>query len=110
LLDFWATWCISCRLELPNILETYAKYHDQGMDILGVSLDDNKTQLSRGIKELKIPWPQYCDEKGWTNTLVAQYGIFSLPANILVDQKGKVIAWNLTGPELPAAVAKALGK
>ena len=43
LVDFWATWCGPCRSEVPNILKNYRAYHDQGFDVLGISLDDTRT-------------------------------------------------------------------
>jgi peroxiredoxin len=110
LVDFWATWCELCDIELPNVLATYAKYHDQGFEIIGVSLDDDEGKLQRYVKNQNIPWPQYFDGLHWQNKLAVKYGISDLPANFLIDTTGNVIATNLFGPNLPLAVAKALTK
>src|SRR5207302_317867 len=58
LVDFWATWCIPCVQEMPRVKEVYDKYHDQGLEIIGVSLDDDRAALERFVKGRKIPWPQ----------------------------------------------------
>lgn len=108
LLDFWATWCGPCRAELPNVLETYNKYHSKGFEIMGISLDENKEKLVQFIKDKNIPWQQYFDGKGWENKLGQKYGITAIPATFLIDGQGKIVARDLYGEELTKAVAKAM--
>ncbi|GDY23674.1 hypothetical protein LBMAG56_50210 [Verrucomicrobiota bacterium] len=110
LVDFWATWCGPCIRELPNVKTTYEKYQGKGFDILGISLDSDKDKLTGFLAKNEMPWKQFFDGQGWKNKLAQQYGINSIPATYLLDASGKVIAKNLRGPELEAAVAKALGK
>ena len=110
LLDFWATWCPPCRAEIPNVVATYKKYHAQGFDIIGVSLDQEQSKLTAYIKDQGMTWPQYFDGKGWQNKLASQYGIQSIPATFLLDGEGKIIGKDLRGEDLTAAVAKALKK
>ncbi len=110
LLDFWATWCAPCMRELPAVLKVYEKYHKQGFEIIGISLDNDRTQLEKVIKDRSIPWQQFFNEKGGENKLAVMYGIYSIPATFLLDGEGKIIATSLHGDELEAAVAKALGK
>ncbi|HUA39462.1 MAG TPA: TlpA disulfide reductase family protein [Candidatus Sulfopaludibacter sp.] len=110
LIDFWATWCPPCRAELPDLLKTYAKYHDRGFEIIGVSLDDSQQKLLAFTKDMNMPWPQSCDGQGWTGKLVAQYGVYQLPGTVLVDGRGKIIGKDLPGDELEQAVARALAK
>ncbi len=110
LIDFWATWCGPCVRELPNVLEAYTKYHPQGFEIIGISLDDNRQKLETFIKEKKMTWAQYFDGKGWQNKLAEKYGVQSIPATYLLDGNGKIIGSNLRGPELETALAKALAK
>jgi peroxiredoxin len=110
LVDFWATWCGPCRAELPNVLETYEKFHGKGFEVMGISLDDDKTKLTDFLKDKKIPWQQYFDGKGWENKLSQEYGVTGIPATYLIDGEGKIIARDLYGPDLGIAVEKALAK
>jgi peroxiredoxin len=110
LVDFWATWCPPCRAELPNVVATYNQFHDQGFEIIGVSLDESKAKLLAFTKENGMPWPEYCDELRWGSKLAAKYGVESIPFSILIDGQGKIIAKELRGDDLKAAVAKAVGK
>jgi thiol-disulfide isomerase/thioredoxin len=110
LVDFWATWCGPCRGEIPNVVATYAKYHDQGFEIVGVSLDQDKDKLLSFTKDNNMTWPQYFDGQGWQNKLAVKYGIESIPATVLIDPQGKIIGRNLRGDALTSAVAQALGK
>ena len=99
-----------CQMEFPNVKKVYETYHDKGLDIIGISLDDKdgKDKLSQFIKSNGVTWPQYYDGKGWDNDLVVKYGVHGIPATILVDADGKIIAKDLHGQGLQEAVAKAL--
>jgi len=110
LVDFWATWCGPCRIELPNVIATYQKYHAQGFDIIGVSLDEDKAQLLSFIKNENMTWPQFFDGKRWENQLAVKYGIQAIPAAFLLDGSGKIIGKDLRGDGLKQAVAAALSK
>jgi thiol-disulfide isomerase/thioredoxin len=111
MVDFWATWCGPCRGELPNVIATYKKYHAQGFDIIGVSLDSDRDKLDAFLKQQDgMVWPQFFDGQGWGNKLAGKYGVESIPFTILVGADGKIIGTDLRGEALGAAVAKALGK
>lgn len=110
MIDFWATWCGPCRAELPNVIAAYQKYHAQGFDIIGVSLDEDKGQLLSYLKDPKMTWPQYFDGQGWTNKLAVKYGIRSIPATYLLDGEGRIIGKDLRGDALGQAVANAVSK
>jgi thiol-disulfide isomerase/thioredoxin len=109
LVDFWATWCPPCRAEVPNVVATYQKYHDKGFEIVGISLDEDKQKLVDYTQQQGMTWPQYFDGQKWDNQLAVKYGIESIPSSFLLDGNGNIIAEDLRGDDLDAAVAKAVG-
>ena len=110
LLDFWASWCGPCRRENPNVVKAYHQYHNKGFDILGVSLDDNKDDWVKAIKEDRLSWTLVSDLKGGNNDAATLYGIQGIPMNFLIDKEGKIIAKNLRGEDLEKKLAEVLNK
>ncbi|HTQ40298.1 MAG TPA: TlpA disulfide reductase family protein [Pirellulales bacterium] len=94
LVDFWATWCGPCVEGLPEVIEQYNKYHDQGFEIVGISFDQEKPTLQQFVKDKQMPWVQFFDGKVWDNTYGKKYGISAIPAMWLVGRDGKVIDFN----------------
>ena len=86
----------------------YETYHPKGLEMIGVSLDQDRMRLSGFVVQKKLAWPRFCDGGGWNNKLALQYGVTGLPANFLLDREGKVVAKNLRGKPLAEAVAKTL--
>ncbi len=108
LVDFWASWCGPCRQENPNVVAAYNKYKNKGFTILGVSLDSRKDLWLKAIEADKLYWTQVSDLKYWDNAVAKQYGIRSIPANLLLDKEGKIIARNIRGEELGKTLEKFL--
>lgn len=106
LIDFWASWCGPCRKENPNVVKMYAKYKDQGFEILGVSLDNTKNRWVKAIEDDKLTWLHISDLKGWRSEFAKQYGVSSIPQTILLDKDGNILARNLRGPGLEQKLAK----
>jgi peroxiredoxin len=109
LVDFWATWCGPCVQELPNVVAAYQKYHSQGFEVIGISLDKDRDALTAFIKSHQMTWPQYFDGRGWENKLAQAYGIQSIPATFLLDGEGRIVAKGLRGEALAAKVGELLG-
>ena len=108
MIDFWATWCGPCRAEMPNVVATYQKYHAQGFEIIGVSLDENRMALGNYTSAQGLVWPQYFDGRGWENKLAKKYGVESIPMDYLLDRHGVIIGSGLRGENLRMAVAGAV--
>ena len=100
LIDFWASWCGPCIRELPNVVKAYERFHDKGLEIVGVSLDKDKASWLAAIEQTGQKWPQMSDLKGWDCAGAQIYGIQSIPANVLIDDHGKIVARDLRGDAL----------
>ena len=109
LIDFWATWCGPCRGEIPEVMQTYQKLHDQGFEIVGISLDKKQDKLESFLKEKGMPWPQYFDGKDWKNSISSKFGINSIPTMWLVNKQGLLISSNARG-DLENQVTKLLAE
>jgi len=111
LIDFWATWCGPCIAELPNIKSVYEKYHAQGFEIIGISLDreQDKQKLIDFTAKESMPWPQHFDGKYWKNEIAVRFAINSIPAMFLVGPDGRVVTTNARGERLESEVKRLLG-
>ena len=112
LLDFWASWCVPCRKENPTLVAIYDKYKGKELTMASISLDKPvaRDKWIEAIKEDKLSWSQLSeytlDEKPISNIL----GIHSIPFNLLLDKKGKIVAKNLRGRELEKYIESILIK
>ena len=108
LIQFWATWCRPCVAEMPGVRKAYLACHDQGFDIIGINLDDDKNKLTGFLQQNQITWPQYFDGQGWHNKLARAYGVTYIPLLYLLGRDGKIIGVGLYGEALEEAVKTAL--
>ena len=100
LINFWASWCLPCREENPDMISIYNNFKGQGFEIVGISLDEDPEEWKKAIVEDRIFWYHISDLQGWNNTGATQYGVRSLPHNVLIDREGTIAAKNIRGNEL----------
>lgn len=100
LIDFWASWCAPCLLEMDNVKAVYQKYHEKGFEIVGLSFDRGRQPWINAIVDHHLNWIHLSDLKYWNSEASVVYGISSIPANILVDGNGIIVATDLRGEEL----------
>ena len=111
LLDFWASWCHPCRELNPELIALYEKYHDKGLEIVGISLDNDKDAWVKAIRDDKLPWLQGSDlGDGFRSPTAQLYGVFSVPASYLLDENNRIVAKYLRGEALERKVAEMLGE
>jgi thiol-disulfide isomerase/thioredoxin len=102
LLQFWGTWCVNCMAEMPELIALYEKYHDKGLEIIGINTgvqgdDEKKVKQFLDTKTFdgkKIPWTILHEGLGFSknkNTITKIYGIEELPVLILIGRNGKVL-------------------
>jgi thiol-disulfide isomerase/thioredoxin len=107
LVDFWATWCEPCREGLPDLISTYKKYHTQGFEIIGISLDSKRSELDGFLREQPdVNWPQVFEG----DKLAQKYGVDSIPSSLLIGADGKIIGKDLESDELDAALEKVFSR
>ena len=110
LLDFWASWCGPCLREVPNVKKVYDKFHDKGFEILSVSLDDKKDNWVTAIEKNDLNWGHVSSLKGWSCPVAQLYNVSGVPAMLLIDKEGKIVATGLRGDLLMEKVAEQFGE
>ena len=110
LLDFWASWCVPCRKENPNVLAAYNEFSEKGFKVVGVSLDKSDRKWKNAIEADGLDDFVHLSELvSWSKCKVsADYNVQYIPYNFLIDPKGKIIGKNLKGRELKIYLGKYL--
>jgi peroxiredoxin len=107
LIDFWATNCPPCLEEMPNLKQIYADYHDDGFEILGISLDEDPSIVERFTAQAEITWPMIV-ERGTVDTLRASYFVPTIPSLFVIDQSGKLHQFDVRRKNLRKVIEKLL--
>jgi thiol-disulfide isomerase/thioredoxin len=109
LVDFWATWCGPCRAEIPNVKENLEKYGSKGFTVVGINLDEDRSQYDTYMDKAMLSWQNIMPDEEGNNEMATYYGISGIPTVILVDREGKVVSVNARGPELGQLLEAHLG-
>lgn len=108
LIEFWSSWCVGCRQDLPFLKDAYEKYKQSGFNILAISLENSKKKWISTVEQLSMPGLNACHLNDESNIMYApfesevakSYSVTSVPSNFLVDPDGVIIATDLRGGEL----------
>ena len=107
LLDFWATWCPPCRVEVPNLLDIFHKFKDKGFILISISLDRDLQAARQFVKDKEMDWVHIIDwEAG--STIATLYQVEYIPSTFVIGRKGKIEARQLRGDELKNKIAALL--
>lgn len=109
LIQFWASWCSFCRAEMPNVSKYYDAYHKDGLEIIGVSLDNNKQEWLNAIETYNLNFENISTLLHWDDPISNMYGVRSIPTNYLINNKtGKVVAMQLKAEQLEDKIRELL--
>ena len=95
---------------MPNVIQNYERYHAKGFEVVGVSFDQKKDAWVAAVQQMGMLWPQMSDLKGWQCAASDIYGVRSIPASVLLDPQGKIIAIDLRGNALGAKLKEIYGE
>jgi peroxiredoxin len=104
IIDFWASWCGPCRKNNPHLVKFYKKYHPKGLEILGISLDNNHDAWKAAVQKDRLEWIQLNDDKGWNASSANAYFVDAIPASFLIDKNGIIHSIDHIGRELESEV------
>lgn len=110
MLDFWASWCAPCRHENPNVVKQYAIYKPLGLNILGISLDQDKGKWQQAITADNLSWKHGSDLKSFEGPTERLFHVEAIPSNFIIDPQGIIVAKNVTGADLEEFLSKTFNK
>ena len=97
LVNFWATWCGPCRMEIPEFNELYETYHKKGLEIFGISVSDTKKQLENFVKSFDVDYPLLYGSTKEMNKIMREYGgVYAVPSSFLIGKNGSIV-WSFPG-------------
>lgn len=110
LVDFWASWCMPCRIANVSLVQTYLKYNSKGFEIYSISIDTERDAWLRAIEKDQMPWHDHhvSDLLGWKSEIPGKYGVEAIPAAFLVDKNGVVVEVDISTEDLEMVLDKLL--
>lgn len=108
LLDFWASWCPDCRRANPYMVELYRRYHNKGLEFIGISLDNKQERWTAAIAADTLEWTHLSSLKGWNCPVAVEYNIHWIPTVVLIDRDGRIVCRGLEGEALEAKIKETL--
>ena len=103
--DFWATWCAHCLAEIPWLRRIRDDFGTDRVAVVGVNLDvSDRRTLVAWLNRQRLDWPQLHDGRGYAGAVARAFDVTSLPTLVVVDAQGRVVATDLRGERLYAAV------
>lgn len=108
LLDFWATWCGLCLVDLKHIARLHEELSARGLVVVSISLDQDPRAVERFLRRQKLPWPQLVLGPAARNPVAMLYNVMSTPTTMLIDRQGRIAARNVPGESLRAEALKLL--
>jgi thiol-disulfide isomerase/thioredoxin len=108
LIEFWASWCGPCRMEMPKYYGLYKQYNSRSFGMLGISLDDDYNKWTKAIAEDSLRIPHLSELQGSYGEDIKRFAIKGIPANMLVDSTGSIVAVDIPFPKLYKKLQKTL--
>ena len=105
LIDFWASWCLACRVENPKLVSQLNTFKDKGFSLVSISIDENPEALRKAIAKDQLSGYNILDS---SKSIYHLYQLTSLPSNFLLDKKGKIIAKNISADQLQVKLSSLL--
>jgi thiol-disulfide isomerase/thioredoxin len=100
MLDFWTTWCIPCKREVPVLEKLHTEFHDSGLELVSINVDDEQAAVRDFVKSMGVPYPVV--PLGSSHDLVTTLSVNAFPTVVLIDREGKIVSYEVGARGEPA--------